>query len=138
VERLFRIDDVTNCGDFSSNVAYLCDSKVGKKLLGTIYSITCCNFKTKQMLNIEYFKLKHGAKVSCQTGSALNRHENTLLYGSRCTKNMWKGLNNLENCPNMRLELLTAKLLNWRCSCIVDVHVYDVKINVTMKVLLDE
>ena len=38
------------------------------------------NLMTKQMLNIEYIKLKHRAKLSCQTGSASNRNANTRLY----------------------------------------------------------
>ena len=46
------------------------------------------------MLNIEYFKLKHRSKVPCQTGSALNRHADTRLYDSVCTKNMGKGFHN--------------------------------------------
>ena len=49
---------------------------------------------TKQMLNIEYFKLKHRAKVSRLTGSASNRNANTRLYDSDCTKNMGKWFHN--------------------------------------------
>jgi len=45
--------------------------------------------KTIQMLNIEHFKLKHQAKASCPTGSALNGHENTHLKESTCTK-IWE------------------------------------------------
>ena len=47
-------------------------------------------YAIKQMLNIEYFKLKHRAKVPCQTGSAINRHANTRLYDFACTKNIEK------------------------------------------------
>ena len=46
---------------------------------------------TKQMLNIDYFKLKHLEKVSWLTGSASNRNANTRVYDSTCTKNMGNG-----------------------------------------------
>jgi len=76
-------------------------------ILSNVYSMT------KQMLNIDYFKLKHRAKMSWLTGSASNRNVNTRLYDFTYTKNMGKWFLNWENGPNMRMELLTAKLLNW-------------------------
>ena len=79
------------------------------------------------MLNIDYFKLKHLAKVSWLTGSASNGNANTRVYDSTCTKNMGKWFQNQGNDPNMQTELLTAKLLNRMFLCIVDVHVFKVK-----------
>jgi len=51
-EPLLCIDDVTSCGDVSSGAVYSWDCEVRNNLM------------TKQMLNTEYFKLKHLAKVS--------------------------------------------------------------------------
>jgi len=43
------------------------------------------------MLNAEYFKLQHLAKVSLLTGSASNRNANTRLYDFARTK-IWENV----------------------------------------------
>jgi len=80
------------------------------------------------MLHIEHFKLKHRAKVSCQTWSALKRHANTLLYSSTCTGTgvPYYSCVCIWNCPNIRLRCSPQSCQIECCSCIVDVHVYDV------------
>jgi len=108
---LFRIDDVTNSGDLSFSAVYYCGSEVGNQCWDQYILSRFDNIKIIQMLNIENFNLKHRAKLFCQTGSAFNKHAKTLLYDSTCPKNMGKWFHNKGNRSNMRLELLTAKLL---------------------------
>jgi len=56
-------------------------------IVNTLYILSNVDYlMTKQMLSIEYFKLKHRAKLSCQTGSASNRDANTRLSDSACIK----------------------------------------------------
>jgi len=59
-----------------------CDLEVGNKCWEQYILSRFDNFKTKQILNVEYFNLKHRSKVSCQTGSA-----STLLYDPHAFKN---------------------------------------------------
>jgi len=75
----------------SSRAVYSYDLDVRNKGLEHYILSSVDNLKTKHMLNIEYFKLKHGAKVCCQTGNALNWNANARLYDSACTKTMGKG-----------------------------------------------
>jgi len=62
-EPLFCINDVTSCGDVSSGAVYSCDWEVRNKCIHCILS-NVDNLMAKQMLNTEYFKLKHLAKLS--------------------------------------------------------------------------
>jgi len=57
-ERFFCYDDVTSCGDVSSRVFYSCDLEVRNKCKVRYVQSSVDNWKTKQMLNFEYLKLK--------------------------------------------------------------------------------
>ena len=67
-------------------------------MLGTKYSnnswLCVDNIKSIDMLNIEYFELKHRANTTCQTGNALNRHAKRRFNDSVCTNNIRKGFHN--------------------------------------------
>jgi len=82
-------------------------------MLWTVYSIKCWQYQYKTDAEYWICVTQHRAKLSSQTGSALNRNANTRLNESACTKNMGKGFHNLGNCPHMPLGLLTAMLLSW-------------------------
>ena len=59
-------------------------------MLGTHFLSNGHTFMTKQMLNINYFKLKHLAKASWLTGSTANRNANSRYHDFTCTKIMGK------------------------------------------------
>jgi len=82
---------------------------------------------TKQVLNIEYFKLKFRAKVSWLTGSVSNRYAKTRVYDSACTKNMGNGSIIKEIVQTCELSWLLQSCWIACFSCIVDVHVFNVQ-----------
>ena len=117
------------CGDISLRAVYSRDWEVRNKCYEhyILSKVDTCNLMTKRMLSIKYFKLKHRAKLSCQTGSASNRNANTHLYDSACTK-IW---------GNGSIIKEIVQTCEWSCLlhccwiecflCIVDVHVFNAK-----------
>ena len=77
----------------------------------TIYSITF-----RQHLDIPaasiYLTQTH-SKTVLSDRKCIKRHANTIVYVCTYTRNIKIGFYNWGNRPNVRLELLTAKLWNW-------------------------